>query len=95
MSIEADLRARQAAVNARMAAEGRCGIHPGYPQLNIPARYLVELPIGNVVPVCAECCDWWRADAAESDDPWSQPVRITEIAQDYPPPLRRPTGDSS
>ena len=79
MSIESDLRARQAAVNARVAAEGTCQIHPGYPQPKIPARYLLELPIGNVVPLCVECCAWWRKDAAESGDELSQPVQITEI----------------
>jgi hypothetical protein len=89
MSLEGLARRNQADVNARLAAKGRCYMH----NKDIPARYLLELPIGNVVPLCVECCAWWRKDAAESGDPWSQPVRITEI-DDYPPPLRRPTGDT-
>ena len=73
MSIEA----RVAITNARLADEGRCIMHNT--DANIPARYLLELPIGNVLPLCVECCAWWRTDARESGDPAAQPVSITEI----------------
>lgn len=68
---------RQAEVNARVADAGRCVMHNS--DVQIPARYVMTLPIGNEVPLCVECCAWWRADAAESGDPLSQPVRIVEV----------------
>jgi hypothetical protein len=45
-----------------------------------PAAYLMLLPIGNTVPLCAEHCAWWRADAAtEPEDKMKQPVWIRSI----------------
>lgn len=74
----AGLHARNVAeVNARTVSEGRCVMHN--PGVEIPARYVVELPIGNVVTLCAECCAWWLKDAGDSGDPMSQPVRVTGI----------------
>jgi hypothetical protein len=55
----------------------RCIMHNPY--VTIPASYLLEVPIGNVLPLCVECCAWWRMDAKETGDPMSQPVRITDI----------------
>lgn len=71
---------RVADTNARLAAEGRCFMHNSYE--TVPARYLMELPIGNVVPLCTPCRDWWVADAEQSDDPMTQPVRIMEIGDE-------------
>ena len=77
-----DLHARHVAdVNARTIAAGRCVMHN--PGAEVLARYVVELPIGNVIVLCADCRTWWLDDAAESGDPMSQPVRVTEIA--WPP----------
>ena len=74
-----DLHARNVAdVNARTIAEGRCVMHDAGAE--VLARYVVELPIGNVVVLCAGCLTWWLHDAAESSDPMSQPVRVTEVA---------------
>lgn len=72
-----DMLAHQAAVNARLADAGRCVMHNA--GTDIPARYLLELPIGNVIPLCVECCAQWRTDARESDDPAMRPVSITEV----------------
>lgn len=66
----------QAEVNARLAAAGRCVLHNG--GVNQPARFLMELPIGNVLPLCVECHAWWIEDAAVNPDPMIQPVRITK-----------------
>lgn len=27
------------------------------------ARYVLTVPIGNELPLCVECCAWWRKDA--------------------------------
>lgn len=80
----AALHARNVAdVNARLAAEGRCVLHNT--GTDIPARYLMELPIGNVLPLCLGCCAQWRADAKETGDPAMQPVRITDLDLDTDP----------
>lgn len=75
----AALHARNVAdVNARTVAAGRCVMHNS--DVNIPAVYLWYTLIGNIVPVCVECCAWMRENAAETpDDPYSQPVRITDL----------------
>jgi hypothetical protein len=72
-----DLATRVGEVNARLVAAGRCIMHNS--DVDIPARYAMALQNGNVVPLCVECCAWWRQDAQESGDPMSQPVRITEL----------------
>ena len=74
-----DLHARHVAgVNARTIAGGRCVMHDAATEAL--ARYVVELPIGNVIVLCADCLAWWLNDAAKSDDPMSQPLRVTEVA---------------
>lgn len=73
------MASNQARANARLAVEGRCVMHNS--GINIPAAYLLELPIGNVLPLCAPCCAWWRTNAKETGDPASQPVSI----RDYRP----------
>jgi hypothetical protein len=74
-----DLHARNVADwNARTIAEGRCIMHN--PDVNIPARYVMALPIGNEITLCVDCCAWWRKDAAETGDPMSQPVWIADLA---------------
>jgi hypothetical protein len=71
-------RRNQARVNAKMAEAGMCLQHqemvdwPG-----TPALYLVELRIGNVIPLCASCCEQWKQ--LDEDDP--QIVSISEITQ--------------
>lgn len=80
----ATLHARNVAdVNARLAAEGRCIMHNT--DTDIPARYLLELPIGNVLPLCPACCAWWCVEAKDTRDPARQPVRITDIELDLDP----------
>lgn len=79
----ADLHARNVAeVNARLAADGRCVLHNT--DVTIPARYLLELPIGNVLPLCADCHAWWLADAIETGDPMARPVRVVDIMGESP-----------
>lgn len=44
------------------------------------AVYVMTLPIGNRVPLCVECCAWWRMDAASRpEDVMVQPVSIEEL----------------
>lgn len=74
---------RVAHANARLAAEGRCIMHNS--DVTIPAQHLLELPIGNVLPLCGPCLDWWKADAAETGDPMTQPVNVTDL----PPTVRK------
>lgn len=66
-------------VNARMAAEGRCVLHN--PDVFEQAAFLVELPIGNVIPMSAACLDQWRKDRIDWDDEMMEPVKVTEIAR--------------
>lgn len=87
------MASRQAQVNARLAAEGRCIMHNS--DVNAAAAHLMELPIGNVIPLCTPCCDWWKADAAESGDPASQPVRITDLTGAHAQSPRAKTGDET
>lgn len=79
MSFDDDLARRGAIANARLAAAGLCIMHNA--DVAPPAEYLMELPIGNVVPLCAPCCAWWRLNAKETGEPASQPVSI----RDYRP----------
>lgn len=45
-----------------------------------PAEYEMGLPIGNVIPLCAPCCAWWRADVADKpEDDLSKPLWIRSI----------------
>lgn len=75
------LHARNVAdTNAQLAAAGRCVLHNT--DAHIPARYLVELPIGNILPLCLGCCAQWRTDADQTGDPAMQPVRITDLDLD-------------
>lgn len=60
--------------NARIAVEGRCVMHN--PDVTIPATHLLEVPIGNVLPLCTPCLEWWVQDAKETGDRYSQPVSI-------------------
>lgn len=46
--------------------------------VSVMADYEIELPIGNVVPLCAPCCAWWRLEARRSGDPQIQPVSIRD-----------------
>lgn len=77
-SLDPDLPARVAARNAELANDGRCVMHNSYE--SIAAEYLLELSIGNVLPLCAPCCAWWRSDAKRSGDSATQPVSIRDIA---------------
>lgn len=59
-------------------SERLCWMHnPGQQPL---ALYELALPIGNIIQLCAECCAWWRLDAAaHPDDVAAQPVWIRDI----------------
>lgn len=68
------LAANAARVNARLAAEGRCIMHNS--DVRIPAEHLVELPIGNVILLCAPCFTEWLVAAKE--DPSMVPLSICD-----------------
>lgn len=72
------MAANQARVNARLAAEGRCIMHNS--DVTIPAEYLLEVQIGNVLPLCGPCCAQWRLDAKE--DPSLTPATIRDLRPD-------------
>jgi hypothetical protein len=71
--------AHVAQVNDRIRAAGVCVLHnPGEAPA---ARYVMRVPIGNELPLCEDCCAWWRADAAaRPDDASVQPVWIVGVA---------------
>lgn len=46
----------------------------------VPAVYEMALPIGNVIPLCAPCCAWWRLDARQRpEDKSVQPIWIRDL----------------
>lgn len=47
----------------------------------VPATIVIGLPIGNEIPLCTECWDWWQADQAQAvvADPMSVPVWVKTI----------------
>jgi hypothetical protein len=50
--------------------------------VHIPAKYLMLLPIGNEIPLCTECCAWWRKDALTNEDPMCKPVSVRDIPKE-------------
>jgi hypothetical protein len=57
-----DLHARNVAeVNAWLVVQGRCYMHNS--DLFVPAVAVMRLAIGNEVPLCQPCLDWWIADS--------------------------------
>jgi hypothetical protein len=42
-----------------------------------PADYWWTGPNGYTLPICATCCAYWRANAA--DDDWLTPQRVESI----------------
>lgn len=75
------MAANQARVNARLEAEGRCIMHNS--DVVVAAEYLLEVKIGNILPLCGPCCDQWRLDA--NDDPAMEPVSMKPVrSQDTP-----------
>lgn len=67
-----------------IATEGRCVMHN--PDVTIPATHLLEVPIGNVLPLCTPCLEWWVQDAKETGDRYSQPVSIRPTRPVSEPP---------
>lgn len=59
----------------------RCVLHN--PEVNIEAAYMMLLPIGNDIPVCIDCCAWWRASLMpggfSEHDEQARPVSIRSI----------------
>lgn len=44
------------------------------------AEYMMLLPIGNEIPLCEQCCQWWRAHAGDREfSEFTQPVRIRGV----------------
>lgn len=71
---------RATQVNARVAAEGRCIMHNRGDDR--PASVIIRVPIGNELPLCAGCWEWWQgtiADPAEAD-PANVPVWVRPVA---------------
>lgn len=55
-----------------------CGMHN--PSEAPQAAYLAELPSGYNVPLCTDCCAWWRAeDAAGRHDAPERLVRVQSV----------------
>lgn len=71
------LRQRIAEANTRLRAKGLCISH--IYGINVPAVYLWHFPNGNVVPLCAACCEAWKKDVAEDPDPFAAAERITTL----------------
>lgn len=69
------LRTNGATVNARLRAEAMCYFNgvSGHPRR---AEYIWHCQIGNEIPVCAECCAWWRASVEKVES--EPPVKIEE-----------------
>ena len=57
---------------------------------SVPAAYIWHAPVGNVIPLCAECCASWRANAAEI--PELAPARITSMADGFTIPAGKISG---
>lgn len=67
--------------NAERVAAGVCDMHVPHSEGPVPAVYAWHTKgpagVGNEIPLCAECCARWRANA--NTDPDLAPERITEL----------------